>query len=303
MVKMTERLLQYIWQHQYFNKNELAVADGTMLEILQAGTLNTHQGPDFLQGKIRIGALLLAGNIELHINASDWNRHAHSADPNYDNVVLHVVWNNDFPANLQNLPTLELQNRVSGLLLDRYTQYMDAGHSIPCEANLPAVHSLLIQNWQERLVVSRLQRKSQKIRYLLEQNRYHWQETFWWLLARSFGGSINGDAFEAMARTIPLPIIIKHKEQVIQLEALMMGQSALLDRDFSESYPVLLKKEYLHLKHKYRIHPIRLPLHFLRMRPPNFPTVRLAQLAMLYHQADDYLFNILESEDPKAVCS
>ncbi|MEO6489133.1 MAG: DUF2851 family protein [Ferruginibacter sp.] len=279
---MTERLLQYIWQFQYFNKNGLCTIDDQVLSIIHPGTYNVNQGPDFLNGKIKVGDTLWAGSIELHINTSDWQQHRHSSDKNYKNVILHVVWKND--VRLELFPTLELQPIVSKLLLTKYSALLDNAQFIPCEKQLCNVDLLTVTVWKERLVIERLQQKVSYIDGLLKQNNYHWEETFWWMLARNFGIKINSDVFEKIAQTIPVNILAKHKAQLLQVEAILMGQAGLLDKNFKEDYPIMLQKEYRFLQKKYKFKRVSEPLFFLRMRPSNFPTIRLAQLAVMVHE-------------------
>lgn len=289
---MTERLLQYIWQFQYFNNTALTTVDGEPLQINYPGYLNTNQGPDFLEAKIKVGQTSWAGNIELHILSTDWTVHKHSTDNNYNNIILHVVWQDDADLELP-FPVLELQNTVSKLLLSRYHEMMNANIFIPCEKSIHQVELLTWKSWKDRLLVERLQNKAAIIFSHLALNKNHWEETFWWLLANNFGIKVNSDAFEQIARSLPLNILAKHKNQIHQLEALLFGQAALLDKNFIEDYPAMLKKEYTFYKAKYKLQQITTPLFFLRMRPANFPSIRLAQLAMLIHQSVN-LFSIIK---------
>jgi hypothetical protein len=277
---MTERLLQFIWQFQYFNKGELTTRQGENLLVISPGQYNTNQGPDFLEAKVRIGNTTWAGNIELHFKTSDWEKHNHHHDDNYNNVILHVVWEHDL-SQQTSIPVLELKERVSKILLERYDELIKTINFIPCERSIHLVKAIIWKGWKERLLAERLIKKSKTVeRYLLQSN-YHWEEVFWWLLSRNFGIKVNADAFEEMARSIPLAILAKHKNQVHQVEGLLLGQMNLLSRNFGENYPKMLKKEYEFYKKKYHLRSIsRLPF-FLRMRPGNFPTIRLAQLAML----------------------
>jgi hypothetical protein len=281
---MTERLLQYIWQLQYFNKTALTTTAGECLTILQPGNINTNQGPDFSNAKITVNKTTWAGHIELHILSSDWTNHNHSNDKNYANIILHVVWRDDSQLSLP-FPTVELNHRVSKILLGRFDELMNAKAFIPCEKMIHQADELTWSAWKERLVVERLQKKSALVLKYLEMNNNNWSETFWWLIARNFGATVNSDAFEKIARSLPLNMLAKHKNQIHQVEALLFGQAGLLDNNFSEDYPAMLKKEYLFYQTKYRLQPVYASLHFLRMRPPNFPTVRLAQLAMLIHDS------------------
>jgi hypothetical protein len=295
--EMTERLLQFIWQFQYFNKGELQTTSGEELQIISPGVYNTNQGPDFNDAKIRIGKTTWAGNIELHLLSSDWNRHKHHRDKNYNNVVLHVVWEDDFPD--YNIPVLNLNNRVAKTLLQRYEELMNAKGFIPCEKNISSINPIVFQSWKERLLAERLIRKSAIVKTFLEQNNQHWEETFWWLLARNFGIKINADAFESMARSIPINILAKHKNQIHQLEALLMGQANLLNCKFTDDYSILEQKEYEFYKSKYKLRPGTFTPFFLRMRPGNFPTIRLAQLAMLIHQSEHLFSKIKETSSLK----
>lgn len=291
---MTERLLQFIWQFQYFNKGELKTTSGEELQIIFPGTYNTNQGPDFTDAKIRIGKTTWAGSIELHLKASDWNRHNHQHDKNYNNVVLHVVWQNDFPN--YNIPMLNLENRIATSLFQRYQELMNAQGFIACERSISSIKPIVLQSWKERLLAERLIRKSAIVGKFLEQSNQHWEETFWWMLARNFGIKINADAFEAMARSIPINILARHKNQIHQLEALLMGQANLLNENFSDDYPGMLKKEYEFYKTKYKLKKQSYSVFFLRMRPGNFPTIRLAQLAMLVHNSQ-HLFSKIKEAD------
>jgi len=183
---MTERLLQFIWQFQYYNNKELRLDSGENLQVISPGQHNLHQGPDFLEAKIKIDDTILAGNIELHIQACDWHKHAHEGDKNYNNIILHVVWNNDEPELAKNIPTISLENRVSKFLLSRYDELMRSSLFVPCEKMLSQVKELVWASWKQRLLVERLQRKSETVQEYLEQNQYHWEETFWWMLAKKF---------------------------------------------------------------------------------------------------------------------
>lgn len=281
---MTERLLQYIWQFQHFNKSELTTIEWEGLQIIHSGTYNSNQGPDFLDAKVRIGTTTWAGSIELHINSSHWKNHKHSADKNYNNVILHVVWQHDVDLQLP-FPTLVLQDKVSKLLLKKYDELMICPGFIPCDKSIKTIDELTWTSWMERLLVERMISKAQHVFGYLKKNNNHWEETFWWLLAKNFGAKVNRDAFEKIARSVPVSILSKHKNQIHQVEALLFGQAGLLDASFTDTYPILLQKEYRFLKSKYKLQQIPGSLMFLRMRPSNFPTLRLAQLAMLIHQS------------------
>ena len=284
---MTERLLQFIWQMQYYNKTDLHTFAHESLAVIHQGLLNSNQGPDFQNASIKINNTTWAGNIELHVKASDWKAHGHNSDKNYDNIILHVVWENDIdgaPADRQ-VPLLVLQDRVSKLLLKRYEELMYAQNIIPCEGSVSLVPELVWKSWKTRLATERLQRKTAKIETYLQQTNQHWEEVFWWMLAANFGITVNNKSFEAIARSVSVNILAKHKNQIHQLECLLLGQAGLLNADFEDDYPKMLQKEYRFYQKKYNFQPIYEPVHFLRMRPGNFPTIRLAQLAMLINRS------------------
>lgn len=294
---MTEKLLHFIWQFQYFNKQDLQTEANEPLQIIKQGLYNTNQGPDFSEASIKIGNITLVGNIELHINSSDWYKHHHTKDANYNNVILHVVWQNDKPvidANGNALPTLILQNRVAKILLDRYQELMNEPSTILCKKFLPALSELGWLSWKERLIAERLEMKAKRVLQLFEESNHHWEETFWWLLASNFGMKVNTEVFETIAKSISINILAKHKHQIHQLEALLLGQANLLLDEFTETYPIMLQREYNLYKHKYQIKPIKPTPLFLRMRPATFPTIRLAQLAMLIHTST-HLFAKIKS--------
>jgi hypothetical protein len=296
---MTERLLQFIWQMQLFNKAALTTTHNEALQIIFPGQLNTNQGPDFLDSRIKIGQTMLAGNIELHVQSSHWKNHGHSKDVNYKNIILHVVWEDDRP--LSFVPTLVLQNRIAKLLLHQYEELMHNRGFVACENSVKQVSALQWLSWKERLMIERLQNKSTTILNGLQQTNHHWEEVFWWAIAAGFGSKVNKNSFELIARSLPLNILAKHKSSIHQLEALLLGQAGLLKGSFDEQYPQLLQREYLFLQAKYQLVPIPLPPSSLRMRPSSFPAVRLAQLAMLIYQSSHLFSKVREAETMAAI--
>ena len=296
---MNERLLQFIWQFQYFNTTSLQTDTDEEIQIIYPGQYNTDQGPDFSEARIRIGQTVWAGNIELHVRTSDWNKHHHNNDVNYRNVILHVVWENDESKN--NIPVLELKNRVSKILLRRYEELMYSSSFIACGKNSNTLPLITWTNWKERLLAERLSRKSKSAEACLTENNYHWEETFWWLLARNFGIKINSYVFEAVARSVSLNLLGRHRNNLHQLEALLLGQAGLLDDEFKEEYPLLLQSEYQFYQHKYKLERVHMRPLFLRMRPGSFPTIRLAQLAMLIYKSIHLFAEIKETSSLKNV--
>jgi hypothetical protein len=299
---MREDILQYIWKFQYYNNNDLQCTNGERISVIQPGIHNVNQGPDFIESKVRINKTLWAGNVEVHINSSDWNHHKHSADNHYSNIILHVVWNHDMEikdGNGIHLPTLELQSRVSKLLLEKYKRLQESASFIPCEKMQINIRGLSLTAWKQRLAAERLLLKSENIFKILQQTNYHWEETFWWMIAANFGLRVNSEIFRQIAQSLPQNLLARHKNSIIQIEALLFGQAGLLEKDFDEKYPVMLKKEYQFYREKYQLKPVDGSLHFLRMRPANFPTIRLAQLAVLIHNSEHLFSKIKETGSVK----
>lgn len=285
---MTERLLHFIWQFQYFNRGDLRTSNGEPLEVLFPGNYNRDQGPDFKDARIRADHTTWAGTVELHVRSSDWFKHKHQDDHNYRNVILHVVWEIDPVSGIStaHIPVLELKQRVPKMLLHRYESLMQASSFIPCEKMTGTVPALTWTSWKDRLLAERLLRKSATVLQYLEESNHHWEEITWWLLARCFGSNVNGAAFEEIARSLSLKLLSKHKPNLLQLEALLFGQAGMLNGNTADDYQLQLQKEYRFLARKYGLCSIHQPLFFLRMRPVNFPTIRLAQLAaLLQHTA------------------
>ena len=300
MPVMNEHLLQFIWQHLYFNRDNLQTVSHEPVTVKAQGLRNTNQGPDFLHATINVNHVTWVGNVELHLKTSDWAKHGHTNDPHYQNIILHVVYEHD-QKEVNSIPVLELKNRISTSLLQRYEQFMLQDNFIPCSKQANDVNEIIWSSWKERMIAERLQQKSEHITAILNNTQQHWEETFWQFLARCFGTPLNADAFEAVAQTIPVTLLAKHKKQIHQLEAMLMGQAGLLNEKFREDYPVMLQKEYRFLQGKYKLKPVKQPLHFLRMRPSNFPTIRLAQLAMLVHQSSHLFSKVLEAKTIDAI--
>jgi Protein of unknown function (DUF2851) len=268
---MREELLHFIWRFRYFNHHELLTEAGQAVWIHATGEPNVNQGPDFLHARISIGGTLHEGPVELHIKTSDWHRHAHDADSHYRQVVLHVVWENDLEDPPGGVPVLALGHRIPKLLLGRYRQWMDSQAFIPCERRLPVVDAATRTAWLQQLVKRRLQQRALFIAGCLEANCQHWEETTWWLMARSMGQPVNAAAFEAIARSLPVRLLLRQREDPARLEALLLKQAGSL----------------------------KVPLSFLRMRPPHFPTVRLAQLAGLIARHSGWFGTIRDAESPR----
>jgi Protein of unknown function (DUF2851) len=293
---VTEQLLQFIWQFRYFNQQGLQLQTGEFLFIDFPGIQNPNQGPDFLDARINIGKTTWIGSVELHLRASGWNRHAHEHDVNYTNVILHVVWENDHAEQIRNIPVLELQPLVAGSLLHQYAGWMNDRAFIPCRNTLHHFGEERWSEWKGRLLQERLERKAASLHPYLLQNNYHWEETLWWLLARNFGMKVNGPAFETVAKSIPISVLGRYRDQPHRLEALLFGQAGMLDGNWTDPYPNLLSKEYKFLKKKFGLPTLFERVHFLRMRPENFPTIRLSQLAVALYRIPHFFSYARESD-------
>ncbi|GAB1307400.1 DUF2851 family protein [Urechidicola sp. KH5] len=293
---MKEDFLQYVWQHGLFVKKAIYSAEGESISVVKLGVLNRNSGPDFLNAQVRIADYLWAGNIEVHVNASDWYLHNHDVDKNYDNVILHVVWNNDTTIKINDvlLPTLELRQYISNELRDKYQAFFAKKKSwILCENEIAHVPTFSFMYWKEQLFYQRLEEKSKSIELLLVKFKNDWEATLFVLMARGFGLRQNSEAFEAMAASIDFGIIRKIRTKQKTLEALFFGMSHILTSRLNDPYLKELQEEYAWLKKKFRLESSLLSNPtFFRLRPASFPTIRLSQLAMLY-ASNDNVFNML----------
>ncbi len=302
---MQEDFLHYLWRMKRFDLSHLRSTQGEPIEILAVGDHNIDAGPDFIGARIRLGETLWAGSVEMHLRSSDWCRHHHQDDQAYRNVILHVVLEEDRPifrANGERLPCLELRHRIPAGLTRNYRRLFKSAHWIPCQPQFHGVPELTRQLWLERLPVERLQQKVAVIRDRLRHNQRNWEETFFQFLARSFGVKVNADPFEELARVIPLQLLLKHKTSLFQIEALLFGQAGFLDEALTDEYPNKLRKEYAFLQKKYQL-PSR-PVSgwkLLRLRPANFPTIRLAQFATLIFQSGHLFSKMLAVESPREI--
>lgn len=296
---MKEEFLQFIWEHGLFNRTDLKTVDGKPVEIISTGRQNTDSGPDFFNARIRIGETVWAGNIEIHQKSSHWYQHRHDADAAYDNVILHVVELHDKSVQVKNheLPTLEITYPTA--ILENFEQLLKSERWIACEERLPEVDPFVLRFWFSSLMIERLQSKTNDILGILQQNKNNWNETFYQLLSRNFGMKTNALPFELLAKSLPLNILSKHKNDLFQIEALLFGQSGLLNETLlGDDYFLSLRKEYSYLYQKYGLSGMESHLwKFMRLRPINFPTIRIAQLAMLIHHSTALFSRILETEN------
>lgn len=302
---MQEDFLHYIWKYKKFELNKLTTTQGDPVLVTAVGQHNYNSGPDFFNAQLKIGNQLWAGTVEIHIKSSDWFLHNHEQDKAYDNVILHVVWEHDtdvFRKNNSALPTLQIKDFVQKDILISYKKLLSkSGKWINCENDFASVNDFVLKHWMERLYFERLERKTETIRALLLETKNDWEAVFFMLLAKNFGLKVNGDAFFSIAKSINFSVIRKSQANQQRLEALFFGQAGLLHHDFEDGYYLSLVKEYEFLKQKFKLNnePVITP-HFFRLRPPNFPTIRLSQLASLYFQHQHLFSKVLETEDSDA---
>lgn len=295
---MKEALLQYAWQHKLFYSNNLMTVKREKVEVIDPGQLNTHAGPDFFNAKIKIGSTLWAGNIEVHVNSSDWKHHHHSEDHAYDNVILHVVANQDTDIHRPNGEELEqlILPYYEGLE-QKYETLLNQNTFVACANHLKQVPRILMTAWKNTLLTERLEQKVNDIERLLANTQNNWEEAFYITLARNFGTSINATPFELLAKSLPQNYLGKHKDNLLQIEALLFGQSGLLTQAPADNYTTSLKQEYAFLKSKYQLQPIDPHLwKLLRLRPHNFPHIRIAQFASLTYQSTNLFSKIVNAK-------
>lgn len=294
-----EKLLHYVWKHRLLPLKALNTTDGEPLEVVDAGLANPHAGPDFFNAKVRIGGTLWAGNVEIHLRASDWQRHGHDTDEVYESVVLHVAHVIDslvHTASGKRLPQLQLD--LPAGLADRYAQLSRTEDYPRCHAVLPGVEPFKVHAWMDTLLCERMEERAAQVMRRLQDSAGNWERVLFLTLARNFGFGLNGDAFEAWARRIPLERIGKHRDDLFQIEALFLGQAGLLEKAQSiGDYAHRLAREHTYQQ---RLFGLPEPMSsaqwkYLRLRPQSFPHIRLAQLAQLYHRGGTGLAALREA--------
>lgn len=294
-----EDLLQFIWKLRLFQTNQLKTVSGDPIQVLHVGEHNVNAGPDFLFSKIRIGKTEWAGHVEIHVKSSDWALHGHQHDGKYANVILHVVWDDDQQVCYEDgslIPTFKLSDYVSEKLLEQYQRLMEGQRWIPCESQLLQVDHFKIERWVDRMAIERMEEKSKLILELLDKFDGDWERVFHVWLFRSFGFKVNAEAFQALGEQLSIFLLHKFRNETDKLEAMIFGQAGLLNRKFVEAYPLHLQQEYQFLKKAYSLEETYFPLLFSRMRPHNFPTIRLAQLASLLQNEHVRIQGILDIE-------
>jgi Protein of unknown function (DUF2851) len=304
---MKEDFLHYVWKYKKFEFTNLKTTSGNTIVINNSGQHNRLSGPDFFNAQITIDDQKWAGNVEIHIKASDWYVHHHEKDLAYENVILHVVWEHNteiYRKDNSLIPVLELKNYVNKTTLDNYNNLMLPKNWIFCENQIKNTDSFVLKNWQERLFFERLERKSKPIFELLQQTKNDWEAVLFSLLAKNFGLNINGEAFFQTAQSIPFSIIRKESFEVQNLEALLFGHANLLVSAREDNYFKDLKIRYYYLIQKYKLEAkSTIQIQFFKLRPDNFPTIRLSQLANLYHKEQQLFSKIIEANSIEKIAT
>lgn len=289
MPHIKEELLHHIWQYRLFRQIGLKTVCGQSLEILRVGSSNSNAGPDFQNARIKVGATEWAGNVEIHVRSSDWLRHDHQLDPAYANIILHVVFEDDLKQSLGSFPTLELRGLISDQVLRRYEHLSNSSDELPCRKQFLEVPELVRNAWFDSLLIGRLQRKSEWMNAVLDACQGDLEQAFTVVLFRSFGMNVNAQPFEQLAKRTSWKILAKHQNDLFQLEAILFGNAGFLEEP-KDAYHQQLSKEYDFLRHKYELQPLDEKLwKYLRLRPANFPTIRIAQLAALFQKTGAFL--------------
>ena len=308
-----EALLHYCWKHKLFPLAILTTTDNRVVEVIDPGLHNRHAGPDFFNAKVKIDGTLWVGNVEIHDKASDWFAHGHDHDPAYDNVVLHVCGKIDAVARTSSgLVPPQMQLSVPQHVAEHYEELLRTDHYPPCYRIIPNLSKLLIHSWMSALQTERLEQKTEAIKQRVKFCDGSWEAGYFVTLARNYGFGVNSDAFEAWAKSIPLHAVDHHRDNLLQVEAIFMGQAGLLDLQavpvryqqaaLNEGYFARLRNEYLYLAHKFGLTPIDHKLwKFLRMRPQNFPHIRISQLAYLYYSRRAGLSQLVECDNVAAL--
>jgi len=296
-----EDFLHFIWKHQLLNVSKLVTSEGENISLISPGEHNENTGPDFFNAQLIIDNQRWAGNVEIHINSSDWYVHGHEKDTNYDNVILHVVWEYDVEIYTKEnlpIPTLELKNNIDkGILENYFTLFSSNKKWINCENEIGTVDRFIVDNWLERLFVERLEQKSEVIQKMLDFSKNDWESVLIQMLSKNFGLKVNGASFLDLINSIDFSVIRKEKQSLESIEALFFGQAGLLNESIQDTYGQRLLKEYNYLSKKYKLSPnLGTRIQFFRLRPNNFPTIRLAQLAALLNKHQNLFSKIMATK-------
>ncbi|MDH5367512.1 MAG: DUF2851 family protein [Cyclobacteriaceae bacterium] len=303
---MQETFLHFIWQYQYFEKKDLITSSGTAINIVFPGHSNNDAGPDFSDAQITIGDIKWAGNVEIHVKSSFWYAHKHDKDKSYDNVVLHVVWDYDKPVfrtDGSEIPTLELKNRIDPQLLENSNRLVINSDPIPCSNQLTCIDDLVKLSMMDRVLMQRLERKALEVMEIFEHANNNWEECAYQLLCKNFGFKTNSQPFEQLAKSISINVLRKHSNSILQIEAFLFGQAGFLDK-INSDYQQELEYEYRFLSHKYKLETKKINKElwkFARLRPANFPTIRLAQLSAIIKRTTNLFTSLIELRNYKEV--
>lgn len=283
-----EAFLHYLWKHQKHYLPPMKTTCGSNIEIIHEGYAHQDAGPDFKQAVIKIDNITWVGNVEIHVKSSDWLRHGHQSDWKYQTVILHIVYENDVDierSETEIFPVLELKKYIPQSLINEYDKLMVHSDKLPCQSQLYRINPLQIASFVCRLSMERLSRRKQHILSILDACQGNWEECFFRVLAMGFGFKTNVSSFELLSKSLPYKYLQKHLSARLQIYALIFGQAGLLNEDLNDDYYQLLHTEHQYLKHKYKLIPIHpSSWNYLRLRPKNFPCIRLAQFSeLLYH--------------------
>lgn len=307
--QMREDFLHFLWRQARFDLRDLTTTTGAALSIQDFGLHNKDAGPDFHRGQVRINGMQWAGNIEIHVKASEWYEHGHDTDPAYDNVILHVVLEEDRPVyrrNGERIPCLELVGRIPEGIMNSYWRLMHNENWIACQHQLHGIDGPARRAWLDQLLRQRMNERARQFSERMLTNHRDWEEAFYQSLARALGGRVNAEAMDMLARSVPLRVLLKHKHSLLQLEALLFGQSGLLPEPAGEEheYISLLRREYALLRVKHGLVPLPVAAwRYLRLRPNNFPTIRIAQLAAMLHRTGQLFGKSLAAADARELCN
>lgn len=298
-----EQLLHYVWKHKIFSLKELKTTTGQQVEVIDTGLANTDAGPDFFNAKLKLDGVLWIGNIEIHERSSDWFKHGHHADTGYNSVILHIASEIDTEisrSNGERIPQIQLI--CPEAVRTNYKELLETDSYPPCYRIIPSLPPFTAHSWMTALQMERFEQKATLLNERLKRCQGNWEDAFFITLARNFGFGLNGDAFETWAHRLPFRAVDKHRNDLFQIEAIFFGQAGILEDSDGDGYYLRLKKEYTYLQHKFGLIPMDASLwRFLRLRPANFPHIRIAQLACLYHRAYGLLSRIMETETLQGV--
>lgn len=298
-----EQLLHYVWKHKIFPLKELKTTTGQQVEVIDTGLANTDAGPDFFNAKLKLDGVLWIGNIEIHERSSDWFKHGHHADAGYNSVILHIASEIDTEisrSNGERIPQIQLI--CPEAVRTNYKELLETDSYPPCYRIIPSLPPFTAHSWMTALQMERFEQKATLLNERLKRCQGNWEDAFFITLARNFGFGLNGDAFETWAHRLPFRAVDKHRNDLFQIEAIFFGQAGMLEDSDGDGYYLRLKKEYTYLQHKFELIPMDASLwRFLRLRPANFPHIRIAQLACLYHRAYGLLSRIMETETLQGV--